>query len=128
MSAESDITTAIITSSAINQVAGGRFFWDVCDARAAAPYIVAQLISEDGTTPHDGQRDTAYASIQFAAWATTPEAAANVAEVLRAQLEGVTLPGTSKCALTFSGRNSNYDPATRLFGIILDMRANYQIP
>lgn len=127
MSAEADITAAIAASSAIQQVTGGRVFWDVCDAKTAAPYIVAQLISEAGDTTHDGDRGTAFATIQFSCWATSSAAAANVAEILRAQLEGVSLAGTSKCALTFQGRNSNHDPVTRLFGVLIDMQANYQI-
>jgi len=127
MSPDQDITAAIAASSAIQQVTGGRFYWDIADAKTPAPYIVAQTISEDGQTCHDGGRGTGFATIQFAAWAISKGAAANVAEIFRMQLEGVKLPGDRQCVLTFSNRNSTYDPATRLFGVVIDMRANYQL-
>jgi hypothetical protein len=127
MTCEADITTAILAAAPITALIGQRFYWDIADARTAAPYVVAQTVSESGETPHDGQRGTAFATIQFAAWAATKAAANNTAETLRATVEGQLLPGTTQCALTFQGRNSTYDPTTRLFGVIVDLRANYQI-
>jgi hypothetical protein len=127
MTCEPDITTAVLASAPLAALIGTRFFWDLADAKTRAPYLVAQTVSEDGETPHDGQRGTAYATIQFSAWATTRQSSNAIAETLRAAVEGVTLPGVTKCVLTFSNRNHNYDTTTRLFGTVLDLRANYQI-
>lgn len=125
MSVEADITTAITESTAIQAVIGGRMYWDIADATAAPPYLVAQLISEDGDTPHDGIRETAFATIQFACWAKTAAAATNLAAIFRSEFEGNVIDGDTGCVMTFSNRTSNYDPASRLFGCIIDMRASY---
>lgn len=127
MSYESDITAFILASPSLAAVIGDRFFWDIADGTTATPYVVAQTVSDDGETPHDGRRGASFPTIQFSCWATTKAAAVNLGELLRRELEGVQLPGDSFCSLSFQNRVSTYDTTTRLFGIQIDFRASHQL-
>jgi hypothetical protein len=124
MSYQSDINDAISDSEILTDLIGDRFFWDVADDGASQPFIVAQTISTDGDTCHDGTRDWSFPLIQFSAWASTKVAAIGLASAIRGEIEGVTLPGNSKVSLSFSNQNSTRDQETKLYGEIIDYRAS----
>ena len=124
MSYQSDIYDAVIASTSLAALIGDRFAWDIADGTTATPYIVAQTISADGETDHDGTRTWSFPLIQFSCWAATKAQAIAVMAAFRAALEGVTLPGTSHVSLSYSGEQSSRDPETRLFGELMDYRAS----
>jgi hypothetical protein len=99
----------------------------VAPGSAAAPFIVWNVISSDGTTTHDGQRSIIHPLLQFDCWATSRLAAVNLAAKLRAALEGYTLPGLSECWLSFSNESSQRDQETNLFAETLEFRASCKI-
>ena len=124
MSYHTDITTAILASTALSAVIGDRFFWDVADGSAVAPFLIAQTISGNSDTTHDGDRSLLFDLIQITAWAKPKLAALSLAAVMKTELEGVTLPGTSGASLTYAGGQSTYDPETKLSGEIIEYRVS----
>lgn len=123
MSYQSDIYLAVIGDEYVSGLIGGRFFWDIADgSEAVPPYIVAQTISDSGETDYDGTRGLSFPLIQFSAWAKTKLAAVDIIDGLTLAIEGKTLLGDSGCSLSFSNRASTFDPSTRFFGEILDLR------
>ena len=123
MSYQSDIWDEIQDSAALTALLGDRFFWDVADASTAPPYLVAQVVSGDGTTDADGNRDISSALVQFTAWAEGKAEAIQIAATLRQEMEGRALGGSSNTSLHYAGEQSTRDPDTRLFGEILELRA-----
>lgn len=125
MSLESDIKNAITGDETVSGMIGSRFAWDVIyGTRAEAPYIVAQIVSEDSDTTHDGAAGASFPLIQFSCWAKTRESARALGAALRALLVGQTISGTSAASFSFANRTSAHDPQTRLFGELIDMRAS----
>jgi hypothetical protein len=124
MSYQSDIQDAIEASVILAGIIGPRFFWDVADEDAVAPFLVAQTISTDSETCHDGSRDWSFPLIQFSAWATTKVGAIDLAAAIKAELEGIDLPGDSQVSLNFAGENSTRDQETKLYGQLIDYRAS----
>ena len=122
MSIESDINTAILASSPITALIGTRFSWDIAEASTVAPFLVAQTISNDSETTHDGDRSLSFPLIQFSCWATTKAQAIAVMSAFKTDMEGRTLPGPSQATLTHAGENSSYDSETKLFGVLIDYR------
>lgn len=123
MSLESDIKTAITGDATVSGLIGSRFAWDVIDGtRAEAPYIVAQIVSEESDTTHDGEEGASFPLIQFSCWAKTREGARALGAAVRSLLGGNTITGGA--SFTFSNRTSSHDPQTRLFGELIDMRAS----
>jgi hypothetical protein len=124
MSYQSDIYNAVMGAPTVAALIGERFFWEVADETTAAPYLVAQTISTDGETLHDGTRLWSFPLIQFAAWAYTHAKCIEIAAAFRDELEGVEITGDSSVSLSFVGENTTYDPDTKLFGISTDYRAS----
>lgn len=124
MSIESDINDAIRNSGQLATLIGSRFSWDIADGGTVAPYLVAQTISNDSETTHDGDRSLSFPLIQFSCWAPTKMEAVAIMAEFRRSMEGQTLPGTSQTILTHAGDNSSYDPETKLFGHLADYRAH----
>lgn len=123
MSYEADIYAVVQATSALTTLIGTRFFWDIADGSAVAPYIVAQTISDSGETDHDGDRSISFPLIQFSCWAKTKVEALAVMAAFKTAMEGVTLAGSSATSLSFAGQNSSYDRDTKLYGQIHDYRA-----
>ena len=124
MSYQADISDAILASESLAALIVDRFSWDVADGDTVAPYLVAQTVSGTSETTHDGDRSLTFPLIQFSCWAKTKASALAVMAAFRADIEGVTLPGTSAVVLIFSGENSTRDLETDLFGEIVDYRAS----
>ena len=124
MSYQSDINDAITDSSVITALIGDRFFWDVADDDATAPFLVAQTISTDSDTCHDGSRDWSFPLIQFSAWAATKSEVITLGAAIKSELEGQRIPGNSQVTFSFSGENSTRDQETKLYGVIIDYRAH----
>ena len=120
---QSDIFDAINDSVAISALIGERFFWDVADGGTPPPYLVAQVVSGDGITDHDGERPVSASLVQFTVWANGKAEAINVIATVKSELEGVALTGSSNTSLLYAGEQSTRDPDTRLFGEILELRA-----
>lgn len=123
MSYQAEIRAAVLATAEITELAGDRFFWDIADASAVAPYIVAQTISDNGDTDLGGDRGITFPLIQFSFWAATKETALALYDAFRRNLEGIQLPGETSTALVFAGEHSSYDDVTRLFGHIAEYRA-----
>lgn len=123
MSIESDINDAILASDALTALIGTRFSWDIAEGSTVAPFLVAQTISTDSETTHDGDRSLSFPLIQFSCWAKTKAQAIAVMSAFKTDIEGVTLPGASETTLTYAGENSSYDSETKLFGHLVDYRA-----
>lgn len=128
MSWQGDIYAAAIAAEDLAAVIGDRFYWDIADGSAAAPYIVAQELSDAGTGDLSGVRTLALTLIQLSCWATTKAGALQLAALVKANLEGQDLPGDSNTSLSYQGTNSTFDPETGLFGQIIDYRASSTIP
>jgi hypothetical protein len=124
MSYQSDITAAILAGATLAPLIGDRFYWDVADGSAVAPYIVAQTISTSSETSHDGDRSLTFPLVQFSCWATTKLSAVNVMAAFAADLEGDELAGGSSVSLVFVGENSTHDEPTNLFGQIAEYRVS----
>lgn len=125
MSWQSDITAAVTGSSALTTLIGDRFSWDVADGtQAAAPFLVAQVISADGETDFSGVRSLVFPLIQFTAWATSKEQAIGIIATLAREIEGRNLPGDNNVSLGYAGEQSTRDPQTKLYGEIIDYRAS----
>lgn len=124
MSYQSDINNAVASSSSLSLLIGNRFFWDVADDEATAPFLVAQTISTDSETCHDGSRDWSFPLIQFSAWAKTKDEAIEISSALKRDLEGVELIGASRVSLSYSSSNSTRDQETKLYGELIDYRAH----
>jgi hypothetical protein len=124
MSYQSDINNAVAASSTLYGLIGNRFFWDIADDDATAPFLVAQTISTDGETCHDGTRDWEFPLIQFSAWAATKAESIEIGSAIKRDLEGVELMGASRVSLSYSGTNSTRDQETKLYGEIIDYRAS----
>ena len=127
MSYQSDIFDAIRGSAALVEVIAERFSWDIADGATPAPYLVAQTVSGDSDTTHDGNRTTTFPLVQFTCWATGKETALAVMAILKNEIEGVELPGSSGASLTYSGENSTYDRESKLYGEIIDYRVSCTI-
>lgn len=123
MSMEGDIYRAATQNAAISALIEDRFYWDVADASASPPYIVAQVISDNAETLLDGTRGLQFPLIQISAWALTNQEALSVMTTFASQLEGVELYGDSNTSLSFAGQSSSYDSDTRLYGRRYDFRA-----
>lgn len=126
MSYERDIFRAIQECGPVWSAIGGRFSWDIADAATAAPYLVAQTISDDGPTTHAGERGASFPTIQFSCWAEEKQQSMRIMEEFRKGIEGRNLPGESFVSLTFSNRNSQYDNTARLYGIQCQYKAAVQ--
>lgn len=124
MSYQSDINDAINDSTVLTALIGDRFFWDVADDDATAPFLVAQTISTDSETCHDGSRDWCFPLIQFSAWATTKTQVIALSTALKNEIEGQRIPGNSQVSFSFSGENSTRDQETKLYGVLIDYRAH----
>lgn len=124
MSYQADITDAILENDVLSDIIGGRFFWDVADDDASPPFLVAQVISTDSETCHDGTRDWSFPLIQFSAWAATKVQAIGLGSAIRGEIEGVTIQGDSNVSLSFAGENSTRDQETKLYGEIIEYRAS----
>lgn len=123
MSIESDINNAILNSGDLNTLIGSRFSWDIADGGTSPPFCVAQTISNDSDTTHDGDRSLSFPLIQFSFWAKTKLEAVAAAAAFRQSMEGQTLPGSSQTTLKHAGELSSYDSETKLFGHLVDYRA-----
>ena len=124
MSIETDINNAILNSGQLAVLIGGRFSWDIAESSTVAPFLVAQTISSDSETTHDGDRSLSFPLIQFSCWAKTKDQAIAIMSAFKTEMEGQTLPGANHVTLTHAGENSSYDTETKLFGILVDYRAS----
>ena len=124
MSWQSDIVDSIRTNSELLALLEGRVFADAADGTVSTPYLVYQVISSNGETTHDGRRDVELPLIQFTVWATGKAQAIQIASALTEQIEGRNLPGDSNTSLGFSNQLSNRDPATKLFGEVVEFRVS----
>ena len=124
MSYQSDIYTAIQASTALTALIGNRFFWDIADGTTAPPYIVAQTISTSGETDLSGGRAVSFPLVQFSCWARGKAEAIAIMSTFKTEMEGRNLPGTSNASLGFSGDQSSYDTATKLYGELYDYRVS----
>ena len=122
MSWQSDIFDAIQGSSALTELIGDRFSWDIADGSTVTPYLVAQVVSGSGATDFSGDRSTVFPLVQFSVWATGKAAAIAIIATLKSELEGKNLPGANNVSLGYSGENSTYDRTTKLYGEIIDYR------
>jgi len=123
MSYQSDIYTALKANGPLAALVGTAIFPDVADGTVAPPYLVYQVISTDGETTHDGNRNLEFPLIQFSCWAVTKAAAITLAAAVNTVLDGKKLAGTSAVTFQFSNQYGTYDPETKLFGEILEYRA-----
>jgi len=124
MSYQSDLTTALAAASTITAIVSTRIYSDVADGSAAAPYLVWQVISTEGETTHDGVRNLEFPTIQFSCWATGKAAAIALASAVNTVLDGNTLAGSSGLTFQFSNQFGTYESDTKLYGEILEYRAN----
>jgi hypothetical protein len=124
MSYQRDIYEAVMASGDLVDLIGDRFSWDIADPSTATPYIVAQTISDSSETAFDGVRGVSMPLIQISCWATTKAESIAVMKKFKHDMEGVELNGSSGTSLGFSGENSSYDSASKLFGTIYDYRAS----
>ena len=124
MSYETDIADAILGNGIIAGIIGDKFSWEFADGETVAPFIVAQVISTDGETTHDGDREISFPLIQFSCWGRTKVEAVSMRQALKSGIEGRTLPGLSETTLTFQGANSTRDEDTKLYGEIIDYQAS----
>jgi len=124
MSYQSDIADAIAASPQLVALIGTRFSWDVADGATVPPYLVAQTVSGNSETTHDGDRSLTFPLVQFSCWAKTKASALAVMAAFKANLEGTELDGASNVSLTYSGENSSHDPETNLFGQLVDYRVS----
>lgn len=122
-----DITAAILASAPLTAIIEDRFSWDIADGSTAAPYIVAQQVSDASTGDLSGVHDFALPLIQFSCWAKTKVSAFSLAETLRTEIGGKDLAGASNTSLGFAGRSSTFDSETGLFGDIIEFRASSTI-
>jgi len=122
MSYQSDIFDAIRGNAAITGLIGERFFWDIADETTETPYMVAQTISADSDTTHDGDRTITFPLVQFSCWSPSKADAIAVMSVFRNELEGLEVPGDSAASFTYSGEVSSYDRETGFYGEIVDYR------
>lgn len=122
MSYQSDIFAAIQASAALTALIGQRFSWDVADGSTPTPYLVAQTISGSGETDLSGERNLAFPLVQFTAWSISKAEAIQVIATLKAELEGINLPGGSNVSLGYAGENSTYDRDTQFYGELIDYR------
>ncbi len=113
-------TTA--ASGELGGLIGDHVSWDIADGEVAAPYLVAQTVSGNGDTTHDGDRSLTFPLVQFTAWAKTKVGAIAIMSAFRREIEGRELPGASKVSLTYGGEMSTRDPDTKLFGETRDYR------
>jgi len=123
MNWQEDVYTAAMAATDLTDVIGDRFFWEIADGTSAAPYIVAQELSDAASGDLSGSRTLALTLVQLACWATTKAGAVALASLVKANLEGRNLPGDSNTSLSYQGTNSNYDPETGLFAQVIDYRA-----
>lgn len=124
MSWQSDINDAIEASAPLAALIGDRFSWDIADGTTATPYLVAQVISSDGETDFDGNRDVAFPLIQFTAWSPSKAQAIAVMDTFGDELEGRNLPGDANISLGYAGEQSTYDRDTKFYGEIREYRAS----
>ena len=122
MSYHTDIYAALVADAPLLALAPGGVFWDVADGSTSPPFMIAQTISGNSDTTHDGDRSLLFDLIQITAWAKPKTAALALAAIMKSELEGVTLPGTSGATLTYAGGQSTYDPETKLSGEIIEYR------
>jgi len=123
MSYQSDIYTALTGNAPLAAVVSTRIFPDIADQTTVAPYIVYYISSTSGETTHDGERTIEFPQITFTVWAKTKAQAISTSVLLDSILDGNTLAGTSEISMIFSNRSGTYDPATKLFGEILEYSA-----
>ena len=124
MSYETDINDAVLSSPLLSDLIDDRFSWEFADGETVAPFIVAQTISTDGETTHDGAREISFPLIQFSCWGRTKIEAISMRDALKRDLEGITLPGSSETTLIFQASNSTRDQDTKLYGEIIDYLAS----
>ena len=123
MSYQSDLYTALTGNAPLAAVVGTRIFPDVADQTTADPYIVYYISSTSGETTHDGNRTIEFPQITLTVWAKTKALAISTSVLLDTILDGNTLAGSSEMSMIFSNRSGTYDPATKLFGEILEYSA-----
>lgn len=124
MSYEADIYAAAMADETLVDLIGTKFFWGVADGNTVAPYVVAQTVSSNGETAHDGSRDVTFPLVQFSCWAATAAGAIALRSAIKAALEGRNLPGTSNASLGYSGDYSTYEQQTKLHACIIDYRVS----
>jgi hypothetical protein len=122
MSFQSDIYAALVADETISQLVGDRVFADVADGSTITPYLVYQVITTRGETPHDGGRDIEFPLVQFSAWADGKAAAIQVASAVNELLDGNTLSGNAAITLTFQDQQGRHENETNLFGEIIDFQ------
>jgi hypothetical protein len=123
MSYQADIYAALAANATLAGLVATRIFPDVADGTAVAPYIVYQVVSTAGETPHDGDRNLEFPLIQFSCWAQSKSSAIALASAVNTVLDGKTLAGSSNVSLQFSNQFGTYESETKLFGEILEYRA-----
>jgi len=123
MSYQANIYTALAANATLAGLVATRIFPDVADGTAVAPYIVYQVVSTAGETPHDGDRNLEFPLIQFSCWAQSKAGAIALASAVNNVLDGKTLAGSSNVSLQFSNQFGTYESDTKLFGEILEYRA-----
>ena len=124
MSYQSDIYDAVVAGATLSPLIGNRFFWDIADGDAVAPYIVAQTVSTLSENTNDGNRSLSFPLIQFSIWAKTKVAVIAITAALKTDIEGITLPGSSSTSLSFSSSNSTYETDTKLYGELVEYRGH----
>lgn len=124
MSYQSDIFTAIQADAPLAALIGSRFFWDIADGSAAAPYLVASVVSGKGENDLSGVRNLTFPLVQMNAWGPGKAALIAIISALRTAIEGRNLPGSSNISLSYAGEHSSYDPDTKYFGEIIEFRAS----
>ncbi len=95
---------------------------------AVAPYLVVQKISAPRSHTHQGADGLVVARFQFTCVATTYKGAKDVAEELRAALDGkaVTMGTTEVSAAFYDDEIDDQDPDAKLYWVQADYLLHYK--
>ena len=118
---ESAITAALAGATGVSALVGNRVFPSGGRQGAAYPYVTWQRISTQGAAHLDGPSDLDWPRFQIDAWADTALQALEVADAIRAALDGIEQTTDPAFYGTFQDqRGPTPDAETRKFGVSQD--------
>ena len=124
MSFQSDIYDALFFDAGVSALVGSRVFYMVADGTTTTPYLVYQIITTDGETPHNGVRNLSFPQFQVSAWANGGSEAIALAKAVTDALDGKLLTGDSNLTVVYDDQRGIHDEITNLFGEVIDFRGH----
>lgn len=122
LSWEDDVFAALQANALYTAKVADRTYPSLAPTGVTDGYVVWQEISTEGESTLAGAATVLHPLVQFTAWSSNRNWARDVRKIIKDTFDGKTVAGDFRVSATFSNQLFSFEPDSRLYGALLELR------